>query len=97
MASEIEEAEVVMARQKRVDDSIVLLGLARTGRLDEPSAWSYDRRRSPEQRQLIAREDGKVALAAPPADIRVSANGAQAGAGSVNQDTIEPGPERQRA
>ena len=52
VSPQIDEVEPGFARQKSIDDHLVLFGLARTGRVDQPSAWPYHGSRALKQGEL---------------------------------------------
>ena len=80
-----------------LDDLFVLLRLARAGRVDQPAAGCEHRRpRARASPAAPCASAGRSVFAAPPLDVGIAPERAEAGAGRVEQDAIERPAERQR-
>src|SRR3954452_4695638 len=73
--------ESVGASEKRRGHRFVLVGLARTGAVDQPTAGRHGLCRALQQLQLALRESGEILFASTPLDIRIAAQYAEAGTG----------------
>src|SRR5262249_55164010 len=81
--------EFGMCIQKGPDDLVVLVGLARAGRVHETSAGTDGRRQTFQHLPLCGGKWRKVRFSPPPADVRIAADRAEAGAGGVDEDEVE--------
>src|SRR5256885_6803683 len=75
--------------EKRVDDALVLLRLARTGGVHHAASRSDSLGRVLQHDELGGGQARQLALVAPPADVRIASQRPEAGTGSVDQDEIE--------
>ena len=93
----VERGEARCIAQESIDDVLVLLGLGRARRVDEPAA-PRDRRRRVQQHLVLRRsERNEVALGAPPADVGIASESTEAGTWRVHDDSGEGNMEGERA
>src|SRR5437667_12046792 len=83
--------ELGMRRQKTVGEVVVLLGLERAGRVDEPAAGLDERRRGLEDPCLARRVQREVCDSSPPLPVRIAPEDAEARAGRVDQAAVAGG------
>ena len=88
--------ETCVPRKKGFDDLLVLLGLARAGRVDESASWRHDLGGAFEHSPLDLREAGEVLRPPRPFQVGVAADDAKPGAGRVQEHPVEHATERQR-
>src|ERR1039458_781714 len=79
------------------DHGFILFRLERTGGIHQQSAGREGRARIAQQRGLAAMEIVEMGGRKPPLDFGVTAEGASAGAGNVEQDAVEWARERKRS
>src|SRR6185503_13768059 len=94
LCTQIERREVWMPGEKRIDDRVVLFRLARTGRIDETSALSDDRRRTIEEGGLVRGERCQIGLLPAPPDVGIAPDRADARARGVHEHAVEDRLER---
>ena len=68
---------------------LVLLRLARAGRVHQAAARPHGVGRARQQLDLLVGETRQIARRAPPANVRIAADRAQAGAGRIDEHAIE--------
>ncbi len=87
--SRVGEFEPGMGGEEVPDDFLVLFRLKRAGGIDEDTVLGDERSGLVEDVDLHRLVSGDVILPAVPADIRMAAGDAGAGAGGIDQDTVK--------
>jgi len=91
ITSQIEQSKAGLRSEKSFDDHLVLVRLARTGGVNEPSSWFEDDGCATEQCELTLGEPCQFVFVPPPLDIGVAPHGAQPRARGVHENSIEVG------
>ena len=88
---QIEQSKAGLCSEKSIDDHLVLVRLARTRGVDEPSSWFEDDGCATEQCELTLGEPCQFVFVPPPLDIGVTPHGAQPRARGIDKNSIEVG------
>jgi hypothetical protein len=88
---QIEQSKAGLCSEKSIDNHLVLVRLARTRGVDEPSPWFEDDGCATEQGELTLGEPCQFVFVPPPLDIGVAPYGAQPRARCIHKDSIEVG------
>src|SRR5690348_8097261 len=78
-----------MAVEEAIDDLVVFLGLARTRRVEQPSARAECANGRVEDAQLQRREGSELVRRAPPLDVRIAPHRTQTRTRRIDKDEIE--------
>ena len=88
---QIEQSKAGLCSEKSIDDHLVLVRLARTRGVDEPSSRFENDGCATEQGELTLGEACQFVFVPPPLDIGVASHGAQPRARGIHENSIEVG------
>ena len=91
VTSQIEQSKAGLCSKKSIDDHLVLVRLARTRGVDEPSSRFENAGCATEQGELTLGEACQFVFVPPPLDIGVASHRAQPRARGIHENSIEVG------